>query len=643
MNFFEHQARARRTSSRLVLLFALAVAAITIGVALAVGIAVEIGSEEAAAPGTLFERRFGVLVAAGLVTLAVIGLSTLYKVGKLRAGGGVVARELGGTLVASDSRDPRHRRLRNVVEEIAIASGVPVPEIYVLDQESGINAFAAGYTPADAAVAVTRGALEHLTRDELQGVIAHEFSHVLNGDMRLNIKLMGVLFGILVLAIAGREVLRHTRGGSGKKGGGIVLVALAVMIVGYAGLFFGRLIKSGVSRQREFLADASAVQFTRQSSGIAGALKKIGGLPQGSKFEAADAEQASHMLFGDGVGYSSLFATHPPLHERIRRIDPRFDPRELAALSKAMASGLGDSVGVDEVEADALVSRAAAHATAAPSASASIDQATIADRVGQPVSRDYDAAARLAAGIPERLRVAAHMQEQAPAVVLALALDEDEALRARQLDGIATLLGAPLREAVESLHGALHGLDPLERLPLAALAFPSLRRRPRPWLEAFVAALERTIHADERVDLDEYCLAKLVAMQVVDTLDPSRVKVMGRRKLVELRAEAAALIAIVARHGHEEADDARRAYVAGMQGMLPDAFPPYAPSRDAIAALDAALPELDRLDPTGKSLVVEALVRTMSHDGRIAVPEAELLRTVCAALHCPLPPIAAAA
>ena len=643
MNFFEHQARARRSSSRLVVLFALAVAAITIAVSFVVGLAVEIGSEEAAAPGTLLERRLGVFIAAALVTLAVIGLSTLYKLGKLRAGGGVVARELGGTLVASDATDPRHRRLRNVVEEIAIASGVPVPEIYVLDQEPGINAFAAGYTPADAAVAVTRGALEHLTRDELQGVVAHEFSHVLNGDMRLNIKLMGVLFGILVLAIAGREVLRHTRGGGGKKGGAVVLIALAVMIVGYAGLFFGRLIKAGVSRQREFLADASAVQFTRQSAGISGALKKIGGLPQGSKFEAADAEQASHMLFGDGVGYSALFATHPPLDERIRRIDPRFDPRELAELAQAMASGLGDGVGADAVEADALVSRAAAHAAARPPATGSVDGDAIVARVGQPAPRDYEAAGRLAAGIPERLRVAAHMQEQAPALVLALALDEDAPLRARQLDGIAALLGAPLRDAVEQLHGGLAGLDPLERLPLAALAFPQLRRRPRPWLESFVQALERTIHADARVDLDEYCLAKLVAMQVLDSLDPSRAKVVGRRKLVDLKAEAAALVAILARHGHDDAAEARRAYVAGMHGLLPDASPPYAPPPDAIAALDAALPELDRLDPAGKSLVVEALVRTMSHDGRIAVPEAELLRTVCASLHCPLPPIAAEA
>jgi Zn-dependent protease with chaperone function len=546
----------------------------------------------------------------------------------------VVARELGGTLVGTESTNPAHRRLRNVVEEIAIASGVPVPEIYVLDKETGINAFAAGYTPADAAIAVTRGALEHLTRDELQGVIAHEFSHVLNGDMRLNIRLMGVLFGILVLAIAGREVLRHSRGGGDKKGGAIVMIALVVMIVGFAGLFFGRLIKAGVSRQREFLADASAVQFTRQSAGIGGALKKIGGLPQGSKFEAADPEQASHMLFGDGVGYSSLFATHPPLHERIRRIDPRFDPRELAELAKAMGAAPASAAAEDD---DSPVAGFATGAAAHPERVAV--PGAVAERVAHPDGADYAAAGALARGIPERLRVAAHMQDHAPAVVLALALDGDAQVRERQLPEIAKRLGAPLRDACEQLYPVAATLDPIERLPLAALAFPALRRRPRPFLESFVQVLDAIIHADAAVDLDEYCLAKLVTVQVVDALDPSRTRVTGRRKIVDVPAEAASLIATLAQHGHAHDDDARRAFVAGVTGLLPGANPPYIPPPNPIAALDASLPELDRLDPAGKQLLIEAMVRTMDHDGEIAIAEAEILRTVCAALHCPVPPL----
>lgn len=630
MNFFEHQAKARKQTGRLVLLFALAVAAIVAAISLATVAGVEMASDEPVDPGA----RTGIAVFVAIATLLVIVFSSLYKAGRLRAGGGVVARELGGTLVGTESTNPAHRRLRNVVEEIAIASGVPVPEIWVLDKEPGINAFAAGYTPADAAIAVTRGALEHLTRDELQGVVAHEFSHVLNGDMRLNIRLMGVLFGILVLAIAGREVIRHARGGGGRKGGAIVMIALAIMLVGYAGLFFGRLIKAGVSRQREFLADASAVQFTRQSAGLGGALKKIGALPQGSKFEAADPEQASHMLFGDGVGYSSLFATHPPLHERIRRIDPRFDPRELAELAKAIgAAPAAPAPEKDESPVAGVAAGAAAYGERVASPGA------VAERVAHPGAADYAAAGALARGIPERLRVAAHMQDHAPAVVLALALDRDADVRARQLPEIAQRLGAPLREACEQLHPATAALHPLERLPLAALAFPALRRRPRPFLESFVQALDAVIHADAAVDLGEYCLAKLVTVQVVDALDPSRAKVAGRRRIADAAAEAASLLATLARHGHADPDAARRAFVAGVNGLLAGANPPYVPPPDPIAALDASLPALDRLDPAGKQLLVEAMVRTMDHDGEIAIAEAEVLRTVCAALHCPVPPL----
>ncbi|WP_227978195.1 M48 family metallopeptidase [Arenimonas daejeonensis] len=272
------------------------------------------------------------MVLASLVSLGIIGVASLYRISSLRAGGAAVARQMGGTPVPEDTHDFHYRRLRNVVEEIAIASGVPVPQIFVLEEEAGINAFAAGYATSDAAVAVTRGALDRLNRDELQGVIAHEFSHVLNGDMRLNIRLMGMLFGILALAIIGRKVLQHGRGNS-KDAAPVMLAALGLLVIGYVGMFFGRLIKAGVSRQREFLADSSAVQFTRQTAGLAGALKKIGGLQEGSKLASRDTEEVAHMLFGDGVGYSSLFATHPPLLARIQALEPAFKPQAFEDLA----------------------------------------------------------------------------------------------------------------------------------------------------------------------------------------------------------------------------------------------------------------------------------------------------------------------
>ncbi|MCE3004308.1 MAG: M48 family metallopeptidase, partial [Xanthomonadaceae bacterium] len=359
MDFFAQQALARGQSRRLVVLFVVAVACIAASIAVVLMLVLDLGlasAQRAAAGTTLFSRHAAAGGVAAAVTLLVIVIASAFKVARLRGGGAVVARELGGSLVPSDTRDHRLRRLRNVVEEIAIASGVPVPEIYVLEQEPGINAFAAGWSPADAAVAVTAGALEHLDRDELQGVVAHEFSHILNGDMRLNIRLMGLLFGILVIGIAAREVLLRSRG-SGRDGAALLLVALGIMIIGYVGLFFGRLIKAGVSRQREFLADASAVQFTRQNQGIAGALKKIAANAEGSQLAAHDGEEISHMLFGDGVGYSRLFATHPPLVERIRRLDRGFDPRELARMARA--AGAGGSGGAESAPVSRLAGVAA--------------------------------------------------------------------------------------------------------------------------------------------------------------------------------------------------------------------------------------------------------------------------------------------
>mgnify|MGYP000278913191 CR=1 FL=1 len=255
MNFFQHQDRARRQSRTLIVAFVLAILAIVAAIDALLLVVVGASSmEEGAplpAPGALFEANLPLLAGGALVTLAVIGVASLFKIATLRSGGGQVARQLGGVLVESDTQDHQRRQLRNVVEEISLASGVPVPEIYVLEQEAGINAFAAGYTSSDAAVAVTRGALEKLSRNELQGVIAHEFSHILNGDMRLNIRLMGVLFGILVLGLMGRMILRggyHGRLVTSRRGKGapvVLLIGLGLAILGWVGVFFARLIKAG--------------------------------------------------------------------------------------------------------------------------------------------------------------------------------------------------------------------------------------------------------------------------------------------------------------------------------------------------------------------------------------------------------------
>ncbi len=637
MNFFEHQAQARRTSTRLLLLFAAAVIAI-VGV---VDLVLLVTGASAQA-----------MLGWSVITLAVIGCASLYRIASLRGGGEVVAVQMGGTEVPASSTDPALRRLRNVVEEIAIASGVPMPRLYVLEQEPGINAFAAGYSPADAAIAVTRGALQRLNRDELQGVIAHEFSHILNGDMRLNIRLMGVLFGILMISVIGKRVLLHmgpgTRGRGGRMLGpllGVLLMGVVAIAIGSIGVFFGRLIKAAVSRQREILADASAVQFTRQTQGLAGALKKIGGLQDGSHLgNRAGAEEVSHMLFGEGLGFSRWFATHPPLLERIQRLQPSFRAGQLQALRDKWQVAPPDGLAEDSALGFAAHYAPSVDGVLPPALSGApyrvrVDPAQVAAQVATPADDDFQQAVRLAGNLPDALRELARDREAAPALLLALLLDSDAQVAARQREAVQAQLGASQAQRMQELAtGPLRDLHAALRLPVASLAFPTLRSLPRPQLQAFVQCIDALTHADGRISLFEYCLSRLLRVQVQAALEPSKHLHFGRRKVVNVRQEFTTLLAVVARAGNpgDEAG-ARRAYLAGLQRILPQDHLPYAPPASGVLALDAVWAPLDALDPLAKQLLVESVTATVSHNQRVNVAEAELLRTLCATLHCPLP------
>ena len=646
MNFFAQQERARAHTRRMLILFVLAVACI-VG-ALDFVLFLAFGSS-----GHGVHPGFGaVMFWNSVLVVGIIGGCSLYKITALRGGGGVVARQLGATFVEPETTDFVHQRLRNVVEEIAIASGVPVPEVYVLEGEPAINAFAAGYTPADAAVTVTQGCLDKLNREELQGVIAHEFSHVLNGDMRLNIRLMGVLFGILVIGIVGRKIAANT--GRSRDSGYVVLIGIAMLAIGYIGVFFGRLIKAGISRQREYLADASAVQFTRQTRGISGALKKIGSLPDGSTLASGETEEVAHMLFGDGVGYSALFATHPPLPLRIKAIDPAFNPVELDAIAKAWTNpvSVGESEGAQvsiSGFAPAVIASAAAMSApaAAPAMKAALPHADaeislkpkeVVTQVAKPGNDDYRAAGAIHTTISDQLRALAYMGTRCMQVVFALALDTDAAMRGKQLALLEKRFGTDARKGVEEIAAETDTLHPMQRLPLAQIAFPALRRQPRPQLQTFLIGLNELIQADGEVRLEEYCLAKLVGVQVIDALDPSKARPTGSTKLSSCASELADALAIVAEYGADNDADAERAYLVGMNEALPGDIAPYAQRAEWMAALDRALPILDTLTPAGKELLVRGLTAAIGADGKVSVTEAELLRTVCAALHCPLPP-----
>ena len=612
MNFFEQQAVARRTSSRLVILFALAVVAIVLAVDGVVWVATQSPK---------------LVLFATLSSVAVIAIGSLYRIASLGSGGEPVAQQLGGTLVPENTTEPGLRRLRNVVEEIAIASGVPVPKVYVLEHEAGINAFAAGYSTSDAVVAVTRGALDRLNRDELQGVVAHEFSHILNGDMRLNIRLVGVLFGILMIGLIGRKILEHGRfGGRGRNVGAILVAALVAMIIGYIGLFFGRMIKAGVSRTREKLADASAVQFTRQTQGLSGALKKIGGLHDGSRLShRSDAEEVSHMLFGDGVGFSGLFATHPPLLERIRALEPGFSD---AALERLQARWIASPP--DGMQEDVALGLAGGSGSQLPGTTQelSVTPPMVAAQVAAPAEDDYRRADTIVASIPDALRDIAADREAVMPLLLGLLLTGDEGLGERQHMEIAARLGEDVAGHALRIHQQL-----------TAELHPMLRLRPRPQLDAFMDTVHAAIHADGQVSLFEYCLGRLLTVQVRESLDPSRYARFGRRKPGNVRNEFATLLAVVAQAGHQDRASAQRAYLAGLQRVLPRDHLPYAPPANGVLALDTVWEPLDALDPLAKQAMVEAVTAAVSHDGRVSVAEAELLRTICAALHCPLPPM----
>ena len=633
MNFFQQQDQARKQTRWLIFAFILAVAAIVAAINLIVLLAVGFTSIETEGvpqlSSQLITGNLPLLSGTAVVTISVIGLASLFKSASLRAGGGKVARELGGTLVESDTRDTKRRRLRNVVEEIALASGVPVPEIYVLEHESGINAFAAGYTPADAAVAVTRGALEKLKRDELQGVIAHEFSHILNGDMRINIRLMGALFGILLLALIGRRILIHShfagRSSRDKNGAVVLLVAFGVMAVGYIGQFFGRWIKAAVSRQREYLADASAVQFTRDPEGIGGALKKIAVYSDGSYLNA-DTEEVSHMLFGNGQKMM-MFSTHPPLNERISRIDPTFQPEDLDRLAAKIQR--------DQIRAEKEGVRKAEQAE--KTGRGMFDAENIIDQIGKP---DWDRmlmAAAIAASIPDNINQAAHSTEWAPEVLFYTLLDGNAQVMEQQLLIIAQQMGAASESQVSALLDAGGLPRPEQRLPLLEMAFPALKRRPPDYIAKVLATVNALIEADGRIDVFEYLLARVIKQHLWESQNPHAVKLAGGKTIRSCRKEVLQVMAILAGHGHTGKVAAEAAFAAGVLALGLEAGTPMPQAENWVVALDRALPKLDHLNSTEKEKLVRALTELVLHDGELVPGELELLRVTCDLIHVPLP------
>jgi Zn-dependent protease with chaperone function len=636
MNFFARQDEARRASRRLVVLFGLAVLAVVAAVDFVVFMLMrqaEVRSLGYVPPLTdWLAAHPRLVVGTSLVVLAIISIASFYKTMVLGGGGGVVAQSLGGVRISADTTDPLQRRLLNVVEEMAIASGVPMPEVYLLEQESGINAFAAGHNTSNAAIGVTRGALTTLNRSELQGVIAHEFSHILNGDMKLNVRLMGLLFGLLVIALIGRTVLHGaTRVRGDRKGGVIivVLIAVAVLIIGHVGLFFGRLIQAAVSRKRESLADASAVQFTRDPGGLRGALVKIGASAAGSRVGNPEVEEVAHMLFAPGM--SRFFATHPALVDRLKAIDPRFDPKEIDSARARMA-------------AQAAVEVESPPAARAAGAKSMIDlpaagPAMVAELVGNPGTAHMQLAREIRESLPEAIVAAGRHPQSARALLLALALDSNPEIRARQKQAIALRLTPEVAAVTGALEPHVDALEPEQRIPALLRGFPALRQLTHEERVQLMACLNGMLPRDGNVALHSYVLRKLAQMHMRDDLNPGARE--SRLTLQAVQQDAQVLFSVLAQHGHSDPTGARRAYEAGMHHLFPRERPGYGLTGPWAPALDGALSRLDQLAPIAKEQLVEAMVATVTHDQQLTMGEAELLRAVCASVHCPLPPLVA--
>jgi Zn-dependent protease with chaperone function len=659
MDFFANQDRARRHTARLVWLFAAAVVALVLGVNLVAAIAASRIPAWHAHPAAV---HIWVTVA----TLGIIAAGSAWKTAELAAGGRAVAAMLGGREISAGSVDPAERRLINVVEEMAIASGVPMPAVFILDDRS-INAFAAGHNPRDAAVAVTRGCIETLSRDELQGVVAHEFSHLLNGDMRLNLRLIGLLHGILILALTGQILMRfggnagyvvavdddrrdRDRGNAQGLAIAMFLGGLALLIIGYAGYFLGGLIKAAVSRQREFLADASAVQFTRNPGGIGGALKKIGAGSAGSFVNHARANEVSHLFFANGVGasFSDMLATHPPIAERVRAIDPQWDgtwpatalSADSAADDAASSAGATAVAGIPFQTAtrplDQPAVRPVGRAAFTPrvaDASAPKPDLTAA-RVGHVAPEHVAWSANLLAAIPPAIGAAARETFGARAILISLLLDTDPAKAARQHALVAQADPGLARELAR-LAQPVQNLGESARLPLSTLAINALRQLSARQAQDFVKLLHAVIRADNVITLGEYSLVRLVEAN----LFPQHARQASIFALHPLRDALALVLSELANEGATDPAQARSAFAAGCAALGADLQLTLLPAGSIDPGhLDRALTTLDQASAAIKRQVINACAACIADDGNVTAREAELLRLIADCLGCPLPP-----
>jgi Zn-dependent protease with chaperone function len=640
MNFFEQQDIARRNTRVLVLLFLAAVLLLIVLANAAVAAFLFFGQDYNIYSGSregvegflayFSWTRFGTIALAITATVAMV---VFIKWIQLSTGGKVIAESMGGTRILPQTRNRAERRCLNVVEEMALAANMPVPPVYVMNDERGINAFAAGTTPADAIVAVTRGTIEHLKRHELQGVIAHEFSHILNGDMRLNIRLAALLKGITFLGDVGHILLRgsnrHRTGASqrsGKNTAALPLLGLALWILGWLGGLAAGFIKAAISRQKEYLADASAVQFTRSADSIGDALKVIGGYIPGTLVHAARATEMSHIFFGQIEHHLwQVFATHPPLRKRIERVNPGWDGQYIERKPRhydeqPSRPGAGE-VGVGRA---ALVAAALAGSMA--------DEVQDADFGPDPEQLEEETAARQE--IPLIFVQYSHEPLGAHALVFSLLISDQEKIRGNQLAIIAEAGITGLADMVHTLSPGVRELGAPRRLPLLEMCLPALKSMSLGQYRVFKNTLLRLIRADQRTELLEWCLFQLIRHY----LDPEFVRVKPSRprfrKLQKVAYHVRVVLSVLAHEGSGETDVVFRlgADELGFTSMVI-----LAREQGSVAAFSKAVHELADCYPLLKPRLLKAMTLAAGADGRLSPVEREIIASMAAVMDCPVP------
>jgi len=634
VDFFAEQDRARRNLRRLLVLFSLAVIALIVLVnallmaflwfAEDANVYVGSGGWEAYLAQFRWDRFLGV----GAAVLATVGLVSLVRWLQLSRGGRYVAESLGGQRVLPQTRDPQEKRCLNIVEELSLAANMPVPALYVLPDERGINAFAAGLSTADAVVAVTRGSLLQLSRSELQGVIGHEFSHILGGDMRLGIRLAALLKGITFIGDVGHFLLRAGAYGVGYGGrrsdrnAALPVLGLGLLLIGWLGSLAAGFIKAAISRQKEYLADASAVQFTRDPQGIADALKVIGGFLPGSLVHAARAPELGHIFFG-AVRHRLWegFATHPPLDRRIQRLDPGWDGEYISRPEARVAPLTQGNVRAG-IGREALVAAAAA---------ASMAASTVETEAPPAAAPDSPADGEV---LPPRLREAIAEPLGAMAAALGLLISR---FPQHQDAGLAAVREHGARgeaEAVQALLPALRGLHAGQRFPLMARAMPALKAMSTPQYRQFKSTLVAVVRADRRTDLFEWCLFQLLRHY----LDPEYFDTPPSRPryghLARVRAPLRLVLSVLA---HQGEGDSERAFRLGAEALGLPRLTLQPLDECPVSAFSKAVTTLADCYPLLKPRILKAMALAAADDGRVSAGERELVIAVAAVMDCPLP------